>query len=74
MVGALSPGRASGDGRVRVDAGKGPASYSIAGWMGRTLRSPGTAALHSLVKDGVRNKYIKGQERRIYCLLKVWSI
>lgn len=46
----------------------------IAGHIGRTPRSPGTAALHSLVKDGVRNKYIKGQERRIYCLLKVWSI
>lgn len=27
MGGAVSPGRASGDGRVRVDAGKGPASY-----------------------------------------------
>lgn len=33
-----------------------------------------TVASYLLVKDGVRNKYIQGQERRIYCLLKVQSI
>lgn len=67
--------------KVRLDLGKStlPEKTLVEGW--RKLWGPPpeeqgreTAVSYLEVRDGARNKHIKGQERRIYCLPKVQSI
>lgn len=65
-------------GKVRLDVGRTTfhKKTRVEGWRKCWDPPPAqkTAGSYSELKDGARNKYIKGQERRIYCLLKVQSI